>query len=256
MDDGSGDFAERDRRAARNFERSASAAGVDRVVYLGGLGDDSDDLSKHLKSRREVERVLDEGAYDLTVLRAAIIVGSESASFQLVRQLVERLPVMVTPAWVRTDCQPIGIDDTLAYLVGVLDAPETAGGTFEIGGPDVLTYQAVLRRTAEALGRTLYIVPVPVLSPKLSAYWLDLVTNMPRSITHPLVAGLRNPVVVNDDSIREYVDVERTPFDETVRRALGPDAAGVAGGPGADTDADGVRADGGHAGASERTTTE
>ncbi len=245
MDDGSGeDFAERDRRAAHNFASVASTAGVDRVVYLGGLGDDADDLSKHLESRREVERVLAEGDYDLTVLRAAIIIGSESASFQLVRQLVERLPVMVTPSWVRTDCQPIGIDDTLEYLVGVLDAPETAGGTYDIGGPDVLTYQAVLRRTAEALGTTLFIVPVPVLSPKLSAYWLDFVTNMPRSITHPLVAGLRNPVVVQDDSIEQYVDVDLTPFDETVRRALGSDAVTVSGSRGrrgtVDTDADEV----------------
>jgi uncharacterized protein YbjT (DUF2867 family) len=238
MDDGSEDFAERDRRAARNFAQAASVGAVERVVYLSGLGEESDDLSKHLQSRREVEHVLGEGDYDLTVLRAAVIVGSDSASFQLIRQLVERLPVMVTPRWVRNDCQPIGIEDALEYLVGVLGAPETAGGTYEIGGPDVLTYQAMLRRTAAALGRTLFIIPVPVLSPKLSAYWLDLVTTMPRSITHPLVAGLRNPVVVNDDSIREHVDVDLTPFDETVRRALGADAVGLAP-PGPDTaDAD------------------
>jgi uncharacterized protein YbjT (DUF2867 family) len=232
MDDGSGDgdFAERDRRAAHNFAQAATAADVDRVVYLSGLGDDNDDLSEHLRSRREVEHVLAEGDYDLTVLRAAIVVGSESASFELIRQLVTRLPVMVTPSWVRTDCQPIGIENTIEYLVGVLNAPETAGGTYEIGGPDVLTYQAVLRRTAAALGQPLLVVPVPVLSPKLSAYWLDLVTDMPRNITHPLIDGLRNPVVVTDDSIREHVDVESTPFDETVRRALGPDAVAV--GPG------------------------
>ena len=220
MEGGTEDFAERDRRAARNFRRAADAAGVDRVVYLGGLGAEGEALSKHLASRREVERVLGEGEYDLTVLRAAVIIGGGSASFDLIRQLAGRLPVMVTPRWVRNEIQPIAIDDVVAYLVGVLETPETAGGTYEIGGPEVLTYQSVLRRTAGAMGKRLFVVPVPVLSPNLSAYWLDLVTDLPPSITHPLVAGLRNPVVVTDDRIRDLVDVDLTPFDEAVRRAL------------------------------------
>jgi uncharacterized protein YbjT (DUF2867 family) len=230
-EDGDGDFAERDRRAASNFAEAADGAGVGRVVYLGGLGADEAALSKHLRSRREVERVLADADYELTVLRAAIVIGEGSASFDLIRQLVSRLPVMVTPRWVRTDCQPIYVDDAIAYLAGVLDAPETAGDTFEIGGPEVLTYQAVLRRTADAMGQALFVVPVPVLSPRLSAYWLDLVTDLPRSITHPLVEGLKNPVVVTDDRIREYVPVELTPFDEAVERALGrrPDDARPAG---------------------------
>jgi uncharacterized protein YbjT (DUF2867 family) len=191
------------------------------VIYLGGLGDDADELSPHLRSRREVEHLLETGSFDLTTLRAAIIAGHGSTSFELIVQLAARLPVMVTPRWIQTKCQPIFIDDVIAYLVGVLEAPETAGETFEIGGPDVLTYREMLERTAEALsGRPPYIVPVPVLSPRISALWLWLLTDVPSDVARPLIAGLRNTVVVDDRSIDEYVDVELTPFDEAVRSAL------------------------------------
>jgi uncharacterized protein YbjT (DUF2867 family) len=216
-----GDFAARDRLAARTFVDAAEAAGVERVIYLGGLGDDADELSPHLRSRREVEHLLETGSFDLTTLRAAIIAGHGSTSFELIVQLAARLPVMVTPRWIQTKCQPIFIDDVIAYLVGVLEAPETAGETFEIGGPDVLTYREMLERTAEALsGRPPYIVPVPVLSPRISALWLWLLTDVPSDVARPLIAGLRNTVVVDDRSIDEYVDVELTPFDEAVRSAL------------------------------------
>lgn len=218
---GAGDeFAERDRQAARHFTRAASDAGVDRVIYLGGLGETGADLSEHLRSRREVEAILAEGDPDLTTLRAAVILGSGSASFRMVRQLAARLPVMVTPRWVRTECQPIAIDDVVAYLVGVLDVPETAGETYEIGGPEVLTYQEMLSRTARHLGSDPLILPVPVLSPALSVYWVDLVTDVPRHVAHPLVYGLKNPVVVTDDRIRDLVPVDLTPFDEAVEEAL------------------------------------
>lgn len=214
-------FAERDRRAARNFGRAADGAGIDRVVYLGGLGGERETLSAHLRSRREVEYLLSRGRYDLTVLRAAIVVGAGSAGFEMIRQLAERLPVMVTPQWVETECQPIAVDDVIAYLAGVLDVPETAGETYGIGGPDVLTYREMLERTSEQLGRRLRVVPVPVLSPWLSSYWVALVTDVPRSVARPLVDGLKNPVVVRDDRVRELVDVDLTPFDEAVARALG-----------------------------------
>jgi uncharacterized protein YbjT (DUF2867 family) len=214
------DFAERDRRAAQNFAAGADAAGVDRVVYLGGLGEEGADLSEHLESRREVEAVLADAAFELTTLRAAVVVGEGSTSFELVFQLVDRLPVMVTPQWVRTPCQPIAARDVVAYLVGVLDVPETAGGTYEVGGPDVLSYQEMLERTAALAGRRLYIFPVPVLSPTLSTYWVDLVTDVPRSVAHPLIHGLKNPVVVTDDSIRDLVDVDLTPFDDAAAQAL------------------------------------
>ena len=213
-------FAERDRTAARNFTAAASEAGVDRVVYLGGLGETGADLSEHLQSRREVEAVLGDGSFAVTTLRAAIIIGDGSASFEMVRQLAGKLPVMITPRWVRTECQPIAIEDVIAYLVGVLDVPETAGETYEIGGPDVLTYERLVRQTARQLGKHPLIVPVPVLSPGLSVYWVDLVTDVPKSIAHPLVYGLKNPVVVTDDRIRDLVDVELTPFEDAVAAAL------------------------------------
>jgi len=220
---GSGsDFAERDRRAARVFADAAGAAGVERVVYLAGLGEEGDDLSAHLRSRREVERVLAEGDYGLTTLRAAIIVGEGSASFDTIVQLVKRLPVMVTPRWLRTPCQPIAVADVVAYLVGVLDAPQTADETFEIGGPDVLSYGEMLRETARAMGqRPPTILAVPVLTPRLSAYWVGLVTDVDFRVARELIEGLKNPVVVTDDSITEHVTVEPTPFREAVRRAVG-----------------------------------
>ncbi|WP_435180757.1 NAD(P)H-binding protein [Halorussus sp. AFM4] len=216
-----GDFAERDRLAARNFVDAARGSSLRRVVYLGGLGETGDVLSAHLASRREVETVLAESEdFELTTLRAAVIVGDGSASFRMIRELVAKLPVMVAPRWVRNECQPIAVADVVAYLVGVLDVPGTAGGTYEIGGPEVLTYGEMLRRTGRVMGREPRIVPVPVLTPTLSAYWVDLVTDVPRSIAHPLIAGLKNPVVADDDAIRELVAVDLTPFDEAVERAL------------------------------------
>ncbi len=222
-----GDFADRDRVAATTFRTAADRADIGRVIYLGGLGDDSDDLSEHLRSRREVETVLTQGAFELTTLRAAIIVGNGSASFDLIRQLADRLPVMITPQWVRTECQPIYIDDVIAYLIGVLDSSETAGQTFEIGGPEVLTYETMLREVATQLGRRLRIVPVPVLSPRLSAHWLRLFTDVPAGVARPLIAGLRNTVTVSERRIDDHVDVELTPFAEGVRRALTAESSEV-----------------------------
>ena len=219
------DYAERDRRAASNFVAAADDAGVERVLYLGGLGEERDRLSEHLESRREVEHILADADFDLTSLRAAIIVGEGSASFEMVRQLAVRLPVMVTPQWVDTPCQPIAIDDVVTYLVEVLDVPELAGRTVEIGGPEVMSYKEVMARTAEIVtGRRPVIVPVPVLTPKLSAYWVNLVTDVPRSVAHPLILGLKNAVVVQDDSIRKYLPIELTPFETAVRRAVGDGA--------------------------------
>ncbi|WP_049899007.1 NAD(P)H-binding protein [Natrinema sp. J7-1] len=231
----SGDFAARDRRGARNFERAASDTGTGRVIYLSGLGNDADTLSSHLASRREVESILQEGTADVTVLRAAGIIGDGSASFRLVRQLATRLPVMITPRWVDTDCQPIAIDDVIAYCLGVLERPATAGETYEIGGPDVLTYREMLLETAEIeTGRPPLIVPVPVLSPRLSAHWVGLVTDVPREVASPLIEGVRNRVVVTDDRLEGLVDFEPIPFDVAVRRAVGlasddPDAVDRAG---------------------------
>ena len=219
MDGGPG-YEERDRNCARNFIEAASAAGVDRIVYLGGLGENREDLSEHLKSRREVEPILEPGEPALTTLRAAIIVGADSASFEVIHGLASRLPVMTTPKWVDTLCQPIAIDDVVGYLLGTLEAPATAGDTFEIGGPNVLTYAEILRRTRRQLGHRLWIVRVPVLSLGLSARWLRLVTDVNPYLARSLVEGLRNTVIVEDDRIRDLVPIEQTPFEVAVARAI------------------------------------
>ncbi|MDY7082081.1 MAG: NAD(P)H-binding protein, partial [Halobacteria archaeon] len=215
-----GDFAERDKKAAHNFVEAVKDTNVERVIYLGGLGETRDNLSEHLSSRREIEEVLREGDYELTSFRAAVIVGAGSASFEIVRQLVNRLPVMITPQSLRTPCQPIAISDVVTYLVECLDVPETAGKTFEIGVPDVLTYQKMLKRTARVMGKKRFIIPVPILTPALSTYWIDLATDVPKSIVHPLIYGLKNPVVVKDESVNDYFDFELTSFDVAVERAL------------------------------------
>jgi len=218
---GGKDFEKRDRIAARNFTRAAGDADVARIIYLGGLGETGDQLSKHLRSRREVEFILGDGTPELTTLRASIIVGTGSVSFQIITQLVKRLPVMIAPQWVRTECQPIAVTDALAYLVGVAETPETAGRTYEIGGPSVLTYEEMLRQTALAMGRRPPpIVPVPVLTPKLSSYWVGLVSDVDWRVARPLINGLKNPTIVTDDSIRARVSPELTPFRIAVQRAL------------------------------------
>jgi uncharacterized protein YbjT (DUF2867 family) len=217
------DFVERDRRAARNFARTASAADCSRVIYLSGLGHESDALSPHLRSRREVERLLGAGDYDLTVLRAAVIVGAGGASFEMVRQFVEHLPpvfVLALPTEVRTNCQPIAIDDVIGYLAAVLDAPRTRGESFDIGGPAVLTYADLLQRTARAQNRWLSVVGVPWLSERVSARWLARLTDVPETVVAPLVAGLDNTVVVREGNIDEFVAVEHTPLDTAIERAI------------------------------------
>ncbi len=215
------DFAAADRHAALIMARAAREEGLSRIIYLGGLGEDREDLSHHLKSRHEVALILSHGGTPLTHLRAAMILGSGSASFELMRYLADRLPVMVTPSWVRTRCQPIAITNVLGYLAGCLDAPGTVGRTFDIGGPDVLSYEDLFRVYAEeaGLGRRL-IIPVPVMSPRLSGYWAQLVTPIPASLVIPLVEGLRNEVVCRENAIREIIPQNLRTCRETIARAL------------------------------------
>jgi dTDP-glucose 4,6-dehydratase len=214
-------FAELDRRYARRFRELASDAGVDRVVYLSGMGGDEADLSPHLASRREVESVLAEGTFDLTVLRAAVIIGRGSASFRIVDDLTDRLPVMIVPKWVRTPGQPIAVDDAVRYLVELLDAPATRGETYDVGGPSVWSYEELLRLTAREKGRRLVIVPVPVMTPELSSHWLRLTTDVQYAIARPLAESMRHPVTVDPErDLQSVVPIDRTPIDEAVRRAL------------------------------------
>ena len=219
-DSSTGSFADRDRRAADNFVRAADRMGVSRIIYLGGLGETGYRLSEHLASRAEVARILQAGAPSTTVLRAAIILGPGGTSWDMLRQLVERLPVMVTPRWVETRCQPIALCDVLGYLVGCPAAAETAGRSFDIGGPDVLTYRQMMTILADVLGKRRWIVDVPVLTPRLSSYWVDLVTSVPASVAHPLVEGLRNEVVCREDRIRDLIPFPLTPYREAVTLAL------------------------------------
>lgn len=219
-----GDFEQTDRVGAENTRTAAEQAGVSRIVYLGGLGeDDPDHLSTHLASRHEVGHVLAAGSVPVTELRAAVIIGSGSASFEMLRHLDEVLPAMVCPRWVtKTRCQPIAIADVLHYLVAVIDKPETAGQILEIGGPDVLTYRDMMDRYAAIAGlRKRLIIPVPLLTPRLSSHWVNLVTPLPYGLARPLVDSLINDVVVRPErDIRRYVDHEPFTLDEAVQRAL------------------------------------
>lgn len=215
------DFEARDEAAARTFSQAAAEAGVRRIVYLGGLGDDADQLSAHLRSRRHVEQLLAADGVPVTTLRAGIIVGHGGISWEMTRQLVEHLPAMITPRWVRTRTQPIAVADVVRYLVGVLEVPETTGRAFEIGGPEVLTYLDMMRRVALIEGRTMIVVPVPLLTPRLSSRWLALVTNVDVQTGRSLIDSMNNEVVVHDDSIRSLVPFEPLAYDDAVLAALG-----------------------------------
>ncbi|WP_326695221.1 SDR family oxidoreductase [Streptomyces sp. NBC_01766] len=219
---GSG-FEETDRRAARIFAEQARAAGVRRIVYLGGLAPadvPERELSPHLRSRAEVARILLGSGVPTTVLRAAVIIGSGSASFEMLRYLTERLPVMVTPSWVRTRIQPIAVRDVLRYLVGSARMPEEVHRCFDVGGPDVITYEGMMRQFAAVAGLPhRLILPVPMLSPRLSSHWIGLVTPVPAAIARPLAESLRYEVVCREHDIARYVpDGPGQPF--TLREAL------------------------------------
>ena len=219
---GDGDFEERERSSARAFAEMASAEGVGRVVYLGGLGDKPS--SKHLRSRHQTAEILGDLGPPLTYFRAAMVVGAQSESFKTLRHLVERLPVMVAPAWLKVPTQPIGIDDVVAYLAAAPEVDESAGREVQIGGPDVLSYGDMLDQMAEALGHTPRPkLPVPFLSPKLSSLWIGLVTPVDAGVARPLVEGLSTPTVVTDRSGMRLFDVEPRPFSESVELALAED---------------------------------
>ncbi|MBW7883506.1 MAG: SDR family oxidoreductase [Caldilineaceae bacterium] len=218
---GSGDFHERDLLAARQFGQAARDAGVQRIIYLGGLGDPEADLSKHLQSRQQTGQALQEAGVPVTELRAAVIVGSGSASFEMIRYLTEHIPVMVCPRWVYTRIQPIGIRDVLAYLVAALDTPESSGEVIEIGGADVLTYGEMMLGYARVRGLRRLLLPVPVLTPRLSSYWVHWMTPIPAGIARPLIEGLRNEVIVRDDKARQlFSHIEPVDYQTAVARAL------------------------------------
>jgi len=217
---GAPDYAAVDRRAAETVAREAERAGVSQLVYLGGLGDDRPDLSPHLRSRLETAAALSSGSVPVTTLRAAVVIGHGSAAFETIVSLVDRLPAMIAPKWVTTPTQPIALADVVRYLVGVARLPEALGQSFDIGGPEVLTYREMIERIARVRGRRPLIVEVPVLSPRLSSYWLHLVTPVRAAVARPLIEGLRNPTVVRDDRLRALLPFRLTSFDDAARTAL------------------------------------
>lgn len=217
-----GKFAEADRLAANNMVKAAEAATLERIIYLGGLAEAKKGaLSKHLKSRIEVSEILQSGNVPVTDLRAPMILGSGSASFEILRYLVERLPIMTTPRWVRSLNQPIAIRNVIAYLIGCLEAEETTGQTFDIGGPDILTYRDMLDIYAEEAGlRKRIILPVPVLTPTLSALWIHLVSPVPKSIALPLTQGLTSNAVCSERRIQKVLPQQLLTCREAIRLAL------------------------------------
>jgi uncharacterized protein YbjT (DUF2867 family) len=218
---GSPHFEERDLAGARTTASEAEIAGARQIVYFGGLGEESEELSPHLRSRLETGRALASGAVPLTTLRAAVVVGKGSAAFETIVVLVDRLPVMVAPRWVSTPTQPIALADAVRYLAAVAGREETIGETYDLGGPEVMTYRQMIERVADMRGKRRVIVEVPILTPFLSSLWLHLVTPVGASVARPLVEGLRNPTVAEDRRMLDLVPFQLTPFDRAAREALG-----------------------------------
>lgn len=214
-------FEEADRQAAHNTAQAAAAAGVSRVIYLGGIVPMGERASPHLASRAEVGQILLDGAVPATVLQAGVIIGSGSASFEMLRYLTERLPVMVTPKWVGSLVQPIAVRDVLSYLIGALDLPDGTNRRFDIAGPDTLSYRDMMQRYAHVAGlRHRIVIAVPVLSPWLSSHWVNVVTPVPKAIAQPLIESVRNNVTAREHDIEALIPLELCPFDEAVRLAL------------------------------------
>ena len=214
------DFEAEDLKAAETTAREAERASIKQLVYLGGLGDDSPDLSTHLRSRRETGKRLSSTTVPVTTLRAAMVVGRGSAAFETIVALVNRLPAMVTPRWVSTRTQPVALPDVVAYLSGVCGLDAALGADYDVGGPEVMTYREMIERIARLLGKRPLIVEVPVLTPHLSSLWLHLVTPVNAGVARPLIEGLRSETIVYDDRIRELLPIEPTPFDIAARVAL------------------------------------
>jgi uncharacterized protein YbjT (DUF2867 family) len=218
---GSEDFEAEDRRAATNFARAASGAGVRRVVYLGGLGDDADPkLSPHLRSRHEVGRILRDSGVETVEFRASLVIGTGSLSFDLVKSLTDRLPVMLCPRWLTTPTQPVAVDDVLAYLLAAREMPPGPSRVFEIGSPDVTTYGGMIREYARQKGLRRWLIAVPVLTPYLSSLWLALVTPAAFEVGRHLIEGLKNPTVVRDTTALEVFPIRPMGIREAIQKAL------------------------------------
>jgi uncharacterized protein YbjT (DUF2867 family) len=214
------DFEKTDRRAAENFARACTRQKVKRIIYLGGLGNPDHKLSKHLRSRQEIGNILRTSESSVTEFRASIIIGSGSLSFEMIRALVERLPIMICPKWVRVMAQPIAIEDVLAYLIEALDRPEGESIVFEIGGPDQISYGEIMRLYSKQRGLKRLMIPVPLLTPYLSSLWLGLVTPLYSRVGRKLVDSLRNPTLISNNVADKYFSIRPRSADEAIARAL------------------------------------
>jgi uncharacterized protein YbjT (DUF2867 family) len=221
MSGGHGNFQKKEENSARNFQQAVNKTQAKQIIYLSGISNDEDkELSEHLQSRLHVEDVLAEGEVPVTVLRAAIIIGSGSSSFEIIRDLVEKLPVMIAPKWIETKCQPIGVHNVLQYLKGVLLCQEAIGQTFDIGGPNILTYRQMMLQFAEARGLKRYIITVPVMTPRLSSYWLYLVTSTSFALARNLVDSMHNEVIQKDKRIRDIIPQKLYSYKTAVKKAF------------------------------------
>jgi len=213
-------FAERDRNAAENFAKAVNEAGVSRVIYLGGLTyAPVQELSKHMRSRMEVGEILKKSNAAVTIFRAAVILGHGGGSFQMLQYLVERLPLMVCPKWVLTKCQPIAIDDVVEYLVRSIETNETESKTFDIGGPEILTYMDMMVQYGKTLKKSIKIIIIPYLTPRLSSYWIDLITPVKASLARPLIDSLRHEAIVKDNSISDIIPLRLKNFEKSIKIA-------------------------------------
>jgi uncharacterized protein YbjT (DUF2867 family) len=214
-------FVERDRNAAENFAKCASECRVKRIIYLGGLYNEKniERLSDHMRSRNQVGEILKTSSARVTIFRAAVILGQGGGSFQMLQYLVERLPIMVCPKWVLTKSQPIAIDDVVSYLVKAIDAPDVEGRSFDIGGPDVLSYLDMMKRYGKMMNKSIKIIIIPFLTPRLSSYWIDLVTPLRASLARPLIDSLKHEAITKDDTIKGIIPLQLKSFEEAVKAA-------------------------------------
>ena len=213
------EFANREKQQAQNFLKAATDSGVKRIIYLGGLVNEGLELSKHMKSRHDVGKILASGNIPVTEIRASVIVGAEGGSYAMLRYLVERLPLMVCPKWVKSQTQPIAVDNVVDYLIGSMKNPETTGKILEIGGPDVMTYEQLMRLYSSILNRNLNVIQIPFLTPRLSSYWIDLVTPVKASLARPLVDSLVHDSVVKDDSAQKLIPVQLAHMTQAIQIA-------------------------------------
>jgi len=213
------EFANREKQQAQNFLKAATDSGVKRIIYLGGLVNEGLELSKHMKSRHDVGKILASGTIPVTEIRASVIVGAEGGSYAMLRYLVERLPLMVCPKWVKSQTQPIAVDNVVEYLIGSMKNPETTGKILEIGGPDVMTYEQLMRLYSSILNRNLNVIQIPFLTPRLSSYWIDLVTPVKASLARPLVDSLVHDSIVKDDSAQKLIPVQLAHMTQAIQIA-------------------------------------